>query len=128
MMFQLPVLVSALGVLTILTGGCAFGVRHAVITYPPEPRTAKTTTNDPPAGLNRRIAVLPFADERKNKENVGYVLNGFGMRTASVVCDNPDLSQVVTDAVRTALKNSGYDVVNASAQVSFSEQVVSCAS
>jgi hypothetical protein len=100
------------GAILIFATGCAFGTRHAQITYPPVGETENLAAA-PPAGSSRgRIALQPFQDGRGDKSLVGNVRNGLGMKTADVVCDNADLAELVTYAVRTELRKAGYEVVD----------------
>lgn len=105
-------LVALLGLIVTFTSGCAFGTRHATLTYPPDVKAGKVSTNTMPAGVHGRIVVLPFEDERADKRLVGHVRNGFGMKTAEVVSDQSDLGPLVTEAVRGECIKAGYEVVN----------------
>ena len=105
--------VVALTSLALVSTGCAFGTRHANITYPPDPDHQDAAANAKPAGSSGRVALQSFVDDRADKRLVGHVRNGFGMKTADVVSDQQDLSALVTGAVRAELQKAGYEVVGA---------------
>jgi hypothetical protein len=96
----------------LLTSGCAFGTRHAKLTYPPGALSEKAATNACPAGSKGRIVLQRFSDDRANKRLVGHVRNGWGMKTAEVVSDDGDLSDLITGAVRSELQKAGYEVLS----------------
>lgn len=124
MNYNSVILTTALGLVLLSTNGCAFGTRHAKITYPPDTKAAKAATNSPPAGMLGRIAVQQFDDDRADKRVVGHVRNGFGMKTAEVVCDTEDINSLVTEAVRGELQKAGYEVVNTDAAADASTPVL----
>lgn len=105
--------VCGMGLILAMTSGCAFGTRHAKVTYPPASVTAKSSTNAPAAGVTGRIALEPFDDVRADKQIVGHVRNGFGMKTADVVCDDQDIAALVNTALRGELQKAGYEVLEA---------------
>lgn len=99
--------------------GCAFGTRRATLAYPPagEPtRAADEIAANASKHRNTHVLVNTFTDARENKETVGGVRNGFGMRTASVVAEN-DVAQWVTEAVGKELQANGYTLENSSSAV-----------
>lgn len=98
----------------VLLGGCAFGTRHPTLVYPPDaypegsagyvsPADAATM----PATRAFAVRVRTFADVRDDKERVGTVRNGYGMRTARVVATN-SVTDWVTQATVSELKSAGY--------------------
>ncbi|MCD6539793.1 MAG: hypothetical protein J7K37_03735 [Candidatus Omnitrophica bacterium] len=85
----------------LFLSGCALGVRRPFLTYTPIL---------PPSGKNNiTIKVVPFKDERKIKDTVGYVRNACGMRMAKVVPQN-DVIEWVTNSLELELKNAGYTI------------------
>ena len=100
----------------LFTSGCAFGTRHAKITYPPDTKAAKSATNAAPVGAQGRIVVQHFDDDRADKRIVGHVRNGFGMKTAEVVCETEKLDDLVTEALRSELQKAGYEVLDNTSQ------------
>ena len=93
--------------LAILIGltlsSCAFGTRRPVLSY------TAITPSSPSNGIP--IYVAPFSDERFDKDLIGYMRNGYGMRTAKVITET-NLSDWVTDALKAELANAGYTVVD----------------
>lgn len=93
-------------------GGCAFGTRHVNLTYPPDNKaslgtaTAEATEAE---GSGKPILFVKFSDMRGDREKVGHVRNGFGMKTAKVVADN-DVTQWVNQAILQQLKQVGFKV------------------
>ena len=88
--------------LALQISGCAFGTRHPLLTYTPLAKSSEPR--------NISVYVEPFKDERTERNVIGHVRNGWGMKTADVVTDT-DISQWVTDALKTELGNGGYVVV-----------------
>ena len=86
----------------LLSSGCAFGTRHALLSY--QPLRPVSLSN----GI--KIHVARFEDHRPNPRLVGHVLNAYGMKTAKVISQN-DVSEWIQDALIAELRNSGYDVV-----------------
>jgi len=92
---------------------CAFGNRHVTLDYPPDkssesagPKTAEAA----PMPINgKSISLFQFVDQRSNKNVIGEVRNGWGMRTADVVAEN-DIANWLTNAVKTELEKAGYKV------------------
>ena len=85
----------------IFLSGCAFGVRKPFLSYSPVlPAQHKN---------NIVIKVVPFKDERKTKDTVGYVRNSLGMKCAKVVPQN-NVAKWVTDSLKSELRNAGYTV------------------
>ncbi len=81
--------------------GCAFGTRHPLLSYKPV-----STSSGP---RNVTVFVDNFKDERTEKNVIGHVRNGWGLKTADVVTDT-NISQWVTDALKSELGNAGYIV------------------
>jgi hypothetical protein len=104
-------------VVPIGLAGCAFGTRHPTLVYPPDESPgymalAHAEPNAPIAARHVRVVLHGFADERADKNVVGTVRNGYGIRTADVVPTN-SVSDWVTAAVRSELERSGYRVTRA---------------
>lgn len=97
-----------LTVLSVVTGGCAFGTRHVNLTYPP---TLPATPPTPPTF--GRVAVARFEDARSQAQGTGSLLgkvrNGYGMPTASVLA-NQDPVLWVNEGVARALVAQGLTV------------------
>lgn len=91
--------------LVILVGtmvsGCAFGTRRPILKY--------TVTSPPGEPKNIEIYVPKFKDERIDKDVVGHVRNGWGMKTARVITET-NVSEWVTDVLKQELKNAGYTI------------------
>ncbi|HTY87153.1 MAG TPA: hypothetical protein VMB80_06785 [Candidatus Acidoferrum sp.] len=114
----------ALSLLALLTlvNGCAFGTRHAVLVYPPEPSAA--ATNAPPPATAGKVALGTFADSRSDKLVLGFVRNGYGSKTAEVQCDT-NVVPFITDAVRYELQQAGWEIVDLSTATNSSVPVIS---
>ncbi len=110
---------------SLFTSGCAFGTRLAKITYPPTgSQNEKTGLITAPAGSQGEIVLQQFSDDRADKTIVGHVRNGYGMKTAKVV-GQPDLTDVVNEAVRSELVRAGYVVQGAGAATATNTPVIS---
>ncbi len=99
--------------LASLLAGCAFGTREATLIYPPAPDgEAKSAVAQAAAPVSRNTKVLlqAFSDQRSDKNVVGTVRNGYGMRTADVIAKN-SVTAWVTDAVAQELKKRGFTVI-----------------
>jgi hypothetical protein len=83
--------------------GCAFGTRKPVLSYTP------ITPRNPANGVS--VHILPFRDQRFDKDIVGYMRNAYGMRTAKVVTET-NISDWVTNALKAELANAGYTVLD----------------
>ncbi|MGN6319405.1 YajG family lipoprotein [Trinickia sp.] len=102
----------------LLLGGCVLGTRNPTLTYPPasDSRHAPVAqAAEKSSPRNIQIFLQPLADERSDKGTVGTTRNAFGMRMADVVPKN-DVSEWVTQAMKTELENSGYTVVEGKPQ------------
>ncbi len=103
-------------VLIGVIAGCAFGDRHLTLTYPPPPSSAggpaAANASPAPPVSAMPIVVIPFNDTRPDKQHIGEVKNGLGMRTAWVLSDN-DVSEWLVAAVAKELENAGYKVSRA---------------
>jgi len=110
---------------SLFTSGCAFGTRQAKITYPPtSSQSEKAGLITAPVGSQGEIVLQQFSDDRADKAIVGHVRNGYGMKTAKVV-GQPDLTDVVNQAVRAELIRAGYVVQDAGAAISTNMPVIS---
>lgn len=106
-------LVAALVLLNL--SGCAFGTRKSTLRY-----TAVTPVKAP---NNIQIKVAAFDDNRPDKNIIGNVRNGLGMKTADVVTDT-NISSWTADALKTELKNAGYSIVEGDSQSEISGEVI----
>ncbi len=106
----MKVLISAC-LLGIALTGCAFGDRHAKLDYPPSEGSGLVTSAQasPASGSRGVIYLEDFRDVRPDKEIVGHVKNGLGMKTAKVIATR-DVTEWVHDAVAHELKAAGYGV------------------
>ena len=95
-----------------LISGCAFGTRHAVLIYPPSlySKTA-VATNAPPSIHLGKVSLGNFSDERADKVVIGYVRNGYGIRTAEIHLDSA-AEPFMTNAVQYELEKAGWEVVD----------------
>jgi hypothetical protein len=94
--------------------GCAFGTRHAELSYPPSASDgvsliASAHQEASVAGKSREV-VVQVSDQRDSRERIGNVRNGFGMDTADVIT-NDDLNLWVKRALISELANAGYTIV-----------------
>ena len=91
-------------------GGCAFGDRTVMLSYPPGedsqgsviPKAAAAS-----APVDQLIVIAPFQDKREEGKLIGEVVNGYGVRTADVNAGN-DVAQWVTEAVHSEMEKAGY--------------------
>ena len=81
--------------------GCAFGTRHPLLGYTPVVKGS--------GPKNVTLYVEKFKDERTDKNIIGNVRNGWGLKTADVITDTT-IAEWVTDAFKTELGNDGYVV------------------
>lgn len=88
-------------ILSLMISGCAFGTRHPLLQYHP------VTANANPKNIT--LFVEKFKDERTEKNVIGHVRNGWGMKTAEVVTDT-NIADWVTEALKSELGNGGYIV------------------
>lgn len=98
----------------LLLSGCAFGNRDADLSYPPPTEsgvvsTAEASTAPEPRGV---IYLEDFEDLRPDKNVVGHVRNGFGMKTAEVIATR-DVTEWVREALSHELEAAGYRVEDA---------------
>ena len=93
---------------TMVTSGCAFGTRRAALHTP---SVASLPGSAPVSSAARgKIVLLAFADQRSNQRAIGEVRNGWWMHTADVEADR-DISQWITQSVKAALEQAGYEVI-----------------
>lgn len=110
-----------------LLAGCAFGTRQPTLIYPPASEPGDKSAAHAaviPTQKNVQIVLKPFVDQRSDKKVVGTVRNALGMRTADVIPTN-NVSDWVTQAVTTELRNNGYTVTQSTDQASTTGKVVS---
>ena len=86
----------------VFLSGCAFGTRHPMLEY-------NTVTPVKPAN-NISIKISTFSDTRPDKNVIGNVRNGWGMKTADVITDT-NIADWVSTALKSELKNAGYNVI-----------------
>lgn len=99
-MKRLQFLAALLAIATL--SGCAFGDRKLTLSY--EPRlTAK-------ASKPHVVNVQTFAD-RRDRQEVGRVRNGYGMVTAKVYAPGQNVGAWVADALAAELRAAGCKVV-----------------
>jgi hypothetical protein len=99
---------SGMVLLAMGTSGCAFGTRQAALQTPTfAPVSGGVPATTPSRGT---IILVTFDDQRSNKATIGEVRNGWGMHTADVKPDR-DISQWVTQSVKAALEQDGYQVL-----------------
>ncbi len=104
-------------VITVLfLSGCAFGDRVATLKYPPAAdkggaNAAVKGKQAPMAAKAARQSVVVgrFTDSRANKKVIGFVQNGYGMKTADVKTET-DVSEWVRKAIAHELRRRGYAV------------------
>ncbi len=95
-----------------LLTACAFGTRNATLLYPPKGDAGVVPAAQAavvPAPAKGAITLVTFVDQRTDKNAIGTMRNGFGMRTADVLADN-SVTDWVTQAVKLELEKSGYAV------------------
>lgn len=90
--------------LVTLSSGCAFGTRKLDLQY--------EVTTQPGTPKNIDIHVSDFKDERTEKDVVGHVRNGYGMKTAKIIAQK-EVTGWIKEALKLELKNIGYNVVEA---------------
>ena len=111
----MKVIVSAC-LLGLMLSGCAFGNRQAALDYPPPAETevvssAQASTAPASRGV---IYLAGFEDLRPDKDVVGHVQNGFGMKTADVIAQR-EIPEWVQAALTYELEAAGYSVDDAEA-------------
>lgn len=94
--------------------GCAFGTRDVELQYPPEENISSKLASEANAAplavqSGKEVLLIRFEDKRTEKERIGQVRNTYGMVTAKVVAAN-DVSDWLTNALKTELENAGYQV------------------
>lgn len=100
----------------LFISGCAFGTRHPVLTYD------VFTTPEPAKNIS--IYVSEFKDERIDKNIIGHVRNGWGLKTAKVITET-NISDWITEALKAELENIGYTITdNPNASISVSGEVI----
>jgi hypothetical protein len=84
-----------------LLSGCAFGDRKIALRYQPIAPIG--------GGTGQKVAVVKFID-RRGKQEVGEVRNGYGMKTASVYAQQQDIGAWVANALSDELSHAGFAV------------------
>jgi hypothetical protein len=92
--------------------GCAFGDRDVTLKYPPAPasgsaQAAMKAKPVPKGGLP--VVVGTFTDSRPEKQIIGFVQNGYGMKTADVKTSS-NVAEWVRRATAFELRRRGYSV------------------
>lgn len=87
----------------VFISGCAFGTRRPVLKY--------TIGTEPQSSKGITVYVSPFVDDWVDKNVIDHVRNGWGLKTAKVVTET-NISNWVTDALKSELKNIGYSIAN----------------
>jgi hypothetical protein len=95
--------IGLIAVALLNTSGCAFGTRHPTLSY--AVGTEKKPANDV------SIYIESFLDERLERDVIGHVRNGWGMKTAEVVTTTSVPDWIAT-AMQAELENSGYTVTD----------------
>ncbi len=95
--------------------GCAFGTRHPLLSYTPVSTSAQPR--------NITIYVETFKDERTEKNVIGNVRNGWGLKTADVVTDT-SVSEWITNALKAELGNGGYVVAKDRVELAAGGEVI----
>ena len=90
--------------ITVMASGCAFGTRRPTLEY--------TSVIPARSSNNITLKVGQFEDNRPDKNIVGNVRNGWGIKTADVITDT-NISEWITNALKSELKNAGYTIVDA---------------
>lgn len=106
--------------LAALASGCAFGTRHVYLSNV----SIAAIGSGQPAKKGTVFVPLP-KDLRVEKQSVGCVRNGWGMRTAEVV-SNGDVLVWVQECVAQGLSNCGYTVVKEGRKEKSSYPASSC--
>lgn len=112
----MQILIRVLFVLGLLDlTGCAFGTRHADLTYPPESDEGGGLIASAYAHAARpvesREILLKVSDHRTVTHRIGKVRNAYGMDTASVETED-NIQMWVQDAIDQELTNAGYKVTS----------------
>jgi uncharacterized lipoprotein YajG len=94
-----------LGCVVSLLPGCAFGTRHANLSTV----VAHSGASDTKVAKTRRIFVPVPKDARTERDSIGCVRNGFGMRTAEVR-PNQDICEWVQSCLVNSLGSEGFTV------------------
>ncbi|MBI4115386.1 MAG: hypothetical protein HY447_02300 [Candidatus Omnitrophica bacterium] len=99
-----------LGYCCLLTS-CAFGTRHVTLSYPPESNASTFGSGIAHAASLpiETVTLVQFKDERPDKNIIGEVRNGWGMKTADVV-NNNSVTEWVTNAIASELGKGGFQV------------------
>ena len=108
----------------LFTNGCAFGTREVSLDYPPkgEIESGIAYVSGTPAVKNKKVIIFKFENNRPfvessffdretEKDIIGHVRNGYGMKTANVV-SSVNVEEWVTNAIVYEFKKNGYTVLN----------------
>jgi hypothetical protein len=96
-------------------GGCAFGTRTVVLSYPPEEPAdglIDSAYADESGAATPRNIILSVSDQRSEVDRIGNVRNALGMDTADVVTRD-DVTSWVTQALEAELVSAGHLVIRA---------------
>ncbi len=97
---QISLLLPAL-LTVVFVSGCALGDRKIALRY--QPAAAAT------GGTGQKVAVVKFVD-RRDKQEIGEVRNGYGMKTAKVYAEGQDVGAWVANALSDELTQAGFAV------------------
>lgn len=85
--------------------GCAFTDESLVV-----PERPDLVPTGPLSEIDARaFRISPLADEREDKERIGYVKNGYGMKTADIGTETP-VTDLVANAIADGLTNNGHQL------------------
>jgi hypothetical protein len=99
--FARVIIAIALAVSPLFSAGCALGDRNISLLY-------DTVASESP-GSGKTVAVVKFKEMRQRQE-VGEVRNGYGMKLAKVYAKDQDVGAWVANALCSELENSGISV------------------
>jgi len=104
--------VSALVLSAASLSGCVLGTREPTLYYPPKAESDAVPAAHAavkPVAKTVHVVLVPFADQRSDKNVVGTTRNAYGMKMADVIPKN-SVPDWVTQALKTELQNDGYIV------------------
>lgn len=86
----------------ITVSGCAFGTRRPILKYEPG--------SIPQAAKNINLYVENIKDERVEKDVIGHVRNGYGMKTAKIITET-NIAHWISEGLKSELSTIGYNIV-----------------
>jgi len=102
--------VSALLLSAASLSGCVLGTREPTLYYPPKAESGAVPAAQAavkPVAKTVHVVLVPFADQRSDKNVVGTTRNAYGMKMADVIPKN-SVPDWVMQALKTELQNDGY--------------------